>query len=450
MPQHYKVKCQFCGIKFDDDGFILDCPAQHPETALLMTEYSALMFEPNCSEHGISRYHNWLPIRHHLYSAGRTVTYQSQKLSQRLGLPNLWIAFNGYCPEKGAMLVTSTFKELEAYTVVSRLGAQHTKTLVVASAGNTAAAFASVCSHNKVPCLIIVPESGLHRLKFTRSTRSVEEASGWTGMPAGDPQATSLRTLTSLDPVVKIVSLVGADYDDAIKLATSISQLDGFFQEGGVKNIGRRDGMGTTMLSAVETIGQLPDYYFQAIGSGAGAIAVHEAAKRLIADGRFGQKLPQLMLSQNFPFIPIYHAWKSQQRQLQSIDISKQQVKQIVADVLSNQRPPYAVIGGVFDVLKESQGDMFFANNQETLQAIDLFQETEGIALDPAAGVALATLIKASKYELIDCEAHILLHITGGRCHNSNQQLYLIQPSLQLTQQELFTQKTLEKVLALF
>lgn len=410
-------------MKFDDDGFILDCPAQHSETALLMTEYSARMFEPDDSSHGISRYHSWLPIRHRLYSAGRTVTYQSQKLSQRLGLPNLWIAFNGYCPEKGAMLATGTFKELEAQAVVSRLGAQHTKTLVVASAGNTAAAFSLVCSHNKVPCLIIVPESGLHRLKFT-----------------------------SLDPVVKIVSLVGADYNDAIKLAARISQLDGFFQEGGVKNVGRRDGMGTTMLSAVETIGQLPNYYFQAIGSGAGAIAVHEAAKRLIADGRFGQKLPQLMLSQNFPFIPIYQAWKSQQRQLQTTDkISKQQVQQIVADVLSNQRPPYAVIGGVFDVLKESQGDMLFADNQETLQAIDLFQQTEGIVLDPAAGVALATLIKARSYELIDCEAHILLHITGGRCHKSlNQQLHPIQPSLQLTQQELSTEKTLEKLLKLF
>ncbi|MBV8883556.1 MAG: cysteate synthase [Chroococcidiopsidaceae cyanobacterium CP_BM_RX_35] len=411
-------------MKFDDDGFILDCPARHAETALLLTEYSALMFEPDNSGHGISRYHHWLPIRHRLHSAGRTVTYQSQKLSQRLGLPNLWIAFNGYCPERGAMLATGSFKELEAYAVLSRLGAQHNGTLVVASAGNTAAAFSSVCSHNKVSCLIVVPESGLHRLKFT-----------------------------PLDPVVKIVSLVGADYDDAIKLAASISQLDGFFQEGGVKNVGRRDGMGTTMLSAVETIGRLPDYYFQAIGSGAGAIAVHEAAKRLIGDGRFGQKLPQLMLSQNFPFIPIYQAWKSQQRQLQSSDreVSKQQVQQIIADVLSNQRPPYSVPGGVFDVLKESQGDMLFADNQETLQAINLFQDTEGVALDPAAGVALATLIKASSYHLIDCEALILLHITGGRCHNSsNQQLHLIQPSLQIAQHELFTEKTLEKVVGLF
>jgi len=425
MPQHYKVKCQFCGIKFDDDGFILECPALHAETALLMTEYSALLFEPDNSSEGIFRYRNWLPIHRHLRSAGRTVTYQSQKLSQSLGLPNLWIAFNGYWPEKGAQLATATFKELEAYAVLARLSAQHRGTLVVASAGNTAAAFSFVCSQNKIPCLIVVPASGLQRMKFTEP----------------------------LDPCVKIVSLVGTDYDDAIKLADDVARLDGFFLEGGVKNIGRRDGVGTTMLNAIETIGRLPDYYFQAIGSGAGAIAVHEAAKRLVGDGKFGQKLPRLMLSQNFPFVPIYHAWKSQQRQLQSVnrDIGKQQVQQIVAGVLSNQRPPYAVIGGVFDVLKESQGDMLFADNQETLQAIDFFQEAEGVAIDPAAGVALATLIKAVKHELIDSEALVLLHITGGRsCESFNQQLMPVKPTLQIQPHEIFTEATLEKVVKIF
>ena len=312
MPEHYKVRCQFCGMRFDDNGSILECPAEHKETALLIAEYSAKRFESDNSCEGIFRYHNWLPIRHRLSSAGRTVTYQSQKLCQLLGLPNLWISFNGYWLERGAMLETATFKELEAYAVLSRLPKQDSKYLVVASAGNTAAAFSYVCSQNKIPCLLIVPATGIHKLKFREPP----------------------------DPCVKIVSMVGGDYDDAIKLANDVSRLECFFLEGGVKNIGRRDGIGTTLLDAVETMGRLPDYYFQAIGSGAGAIAVHESARRLISDGRFGQKPPRLMLSQNFPFVPVYHAWKSQQRQIECNLDSKQQVKEIVADVLSNQRPP--------------------------------------------------------------------------------------------------------------
>jgi cysteate synthase len=69
--------------------------------------------------------------------------------------------------------------------------------------------------------------------------------------------------------------------------------------------------MATTVLSAVTTIGQIPEYYFQAVGSGTGAIAAWEANLRLIEDGRFGTNKMKLMVSQNSPFIPLYDAWKA-------------------------------------------------------------------------------------------------------------------------------------------
>ncbi len=423
IPRHYKIRCQSCNATFEDDGFILTCPAKHEETALLITDYQAKRFEPDPSGKGIFRYHQWLPTNHFLSNSSQTITYQSQKICHRLGLPNLWIAFNGYWAEKGAMLETATFKELEAYAVLSRLPDRHPRALVIASAGNTAAAFAHVCSENQIPCLLIVPTSGLAKLTFR----------------------------APLDPCVKIVSLIDADYDAAIQLAAVLSHLDPFFLEGGVKNIGRRDGVGTTMLAAVETIGHLPDYYFQAIGSGAGAIAVHEAAKRLVCTGQFGQTLPRLMLSQNFPFMPIYHAWKSQQRQLIDDASNKQNVKQIMASVLSNQRPPYAIKGGVYDVLKESQGDMFFADNQEAIQAMRLFQESEGVEIEPAAGVAFASLIKAARDDRIDRQASILLHITGGRCRDyRDRTFYPVEPTIQLAESEFSNAKTLEKLAGLF
>lgn len=421
--QHYKIKCQFCNAIFEDDGFSLICPIQHKETALLVTDYQTKGFEPDSASEGIFRYRRWLPMNHVLGNAGKTVTYQSQKLCRRLGLPNLWIAFNGYWSERGAALETTTFKELEAYAVLSRLPKYHSKTLVVASAGNTAAAFASVCSQHQIPCLLIVPMSGLTKLVFK----------------------------APIESCVKIVSLMGAEYDDAIQLADAIAQREPFFLEGGVRNVGRRDGIGTTMLNAVETIGRLPDYYFQAIGSGAGAIAVHEAAKRLVQSGQYGQTLPRLMLSQNFPFVPIYRAWKSQQRKLLQDQSSKHHVKQIVASVLSNQRPPYAIKGGVYDALRESQGDMFAADNQDVKQAIALFQDAEGVEIEPAAGVALASLTQAVRDGCIDPHALVLLHITGGRCRDYlNRPSYPVEPTLQLAEHEFFSAKTLEKLAGLF
>jgi cysteate synthase len=142
------------------------------------------------------------------------------------------------------------------------------------------------------------------------------------------------------------------------------------------------------------------------------------------------------------------------QRELVNIsaDVGKKQIQQIVADVLSNRQPPYSVKGGVFDVLTESQGDMLIAENFETLRAIEIFKESEGVHIEPAAGVALATLQKAATYEQIEPKALVLLHITGGRWYEDklNNSLLPVEPSLQLDEQAICAEKTLEVVAGLF
>lgn len=424
--QHYRVNCQGCEASLVDNGLILECPNEH-SPALLVSHYDSASLISDGEAEGLYRYRRWLPIGRELKGAGRTVTYQSERLSRITGLPHLWIAFNGYWPERGAALETATFKELEAYSVLARLPREQPGILVVASAGNTAAAFATACSKNKMACLIIIPESGLHRL----------------------------QSPGPLDPRVKIVSLVGfTDYYDAITLAERVSRQDGFIAEGGVKNVARRDGLATTMLNAVETAGRIPEYYFQAVGSGSGAIAVHEAAKRLIRDGRYGRSLPRLMLSQNLPFAPIHFSWKSGRRDLINIDAdeSKKQIQQIAAQVLSNRKPPYSIRGGVFDALKESQGDMLVADNCEALAARQLFEEAEGIDLDPASGVTFATLLKALRSGQIKHDATVLLHITGGGWRRSqlDRKLIPLRADLQVAENEISSESTLEKINQLF
>ena len=424
--RHYHLKCHFCGAVFKDDGSLLECPVEHAPS-LLVSQYSARQLRCDNSAEGIYRYRGWLPIVRELSGSGRTVTFQSAKLRHITGLPNLWVAFNGYWPEKGASLKTATFKELEAYSVLSRVSQNRQRVLVVASAGNTAAAFARTCSENRIPCLIIIPSSGLERMRFV------------------DP----------LDRCVRIVSLGGAaDYYDAIALAEHVSHRGAFFQEGGAMNIARRDGLATTVLNAVETIGQLPEYYFQAIGSGTGGIAAYEAAKRLLNDGRFGQRLPRLMLSQNFPFAPMYYSWKLNQRELVVLDrdLGKAQIREIEAKVLSNQRPSYSVAGGVYDALIESRGTMLAADNCEVLQAMHLFKQSEGIDIDPAAGVAFATLMNRAKAGRIRREAVVLLHITGGGSpeRQSDKQLAPAQPTLEIPASDPPCPKAIEQVLELF
>jgi cysteate synthase len=123
-----------------------------------------------------------------------------------------------------------------------------------------------------------------------------------------------------------------------------------------------------------------------------------------------------------------------------------------VASVLSNQLPPYSIAGGIFDILRESQGDMFVVRNEEALQAMRLFERCEGIDIDPAAGVALASLIKAARSGQIDPEATVLLHITGGGSHHRDpsQVRFLARPDIEISLEELGTGADIDKACGLF
>lgn len=421
-PSHYTLTCEICGATFEDDGVQLECPAAH-ERALLRTRYQREKLEPDELAIGLYRYRHWLPIRRTLLGSARTTTFQSIRLSQAVALPNLWVAFNGFWPERGAFMPTATFKDLEAYAVLARLPNRSADVLVVASAGNTAMAFAHASSLNLVRCLIIVPETALKRMRLPLSCYT------------------------------KIVALgEGADYSDAIALAELIGAKPGLVKEGGVRNVARRDGLGTVLLNAVESIGKMPDYYFQSIGSGAGAIAVHEAGKRLLKDGRFGYRLPRLMLSQNLPFAPIYKAWSSGDRRWMPIDPeeAKSAIDQIDATVLSNRNPPYSISGGIFDVLTQSAGTMLAADNAQSRSAARMFKELEGVEIEPASAVAFATLLQTVRYGQIERDAVVLLNITGGKNRDEISQQCKPQPDLILRCDDIRKVSTLDRVMELF
>ena len=384
----YKLQNVATGRIFDDTGWLLADPG-YDTPALIRAIYYKKQIDIGKVSEGIYRFSDWLPISRTLKNSSATVTYRSIKLADRLGLENLYIGFSGYWPEKGVNMTTCSFKETEAYSVCGRLTGKENGVMVVASAGNTARAFARVCSDNDIPLLIVVPEDNLDAL--------------WFNAPIKD--------------CVKLISTPsGSDYFDAIDLANKICRSDYFFEEGGAKNVARRDGMGTTVLSAAHQIGSTPDYYFQAIGSGTGAIAAWEANLRLIEDGRFGNHKMRLFLTQNYPFIPMYEAWKRGDRDIifGSEDEARNMALQIEAKVLSNRRPPYGIAGGLFDAMNDAGGDMEIADNRELAEAAALFEKLEGNDIHPAAAVALAGMIKGIDSGKIDKKKVIMLNITGG------------------------------------
>lgn len=402
----YKLLSVRTGKIYEDTGWLLD-PIKEEFPTLLRTVYEKKQIEVKSERYGLYRYADWLPVTRILKGSSAPVTYKSTGFARELGLSDLWITFNGYWPEKKVAMKTCSFKETEAYSVCARLMEDTERVLVVASAGNTSRAFAEVCSDNKIPLLICVPEDNLDALWFDHE----------------------------LDDCVKLVcSRSGSDYFDAIHLSNLASCHGNFIAEGGAKNIARRDGMGTTVLSAVTTIGKIPEYYFQAIGSGTGAIAAWEANLRLIEDGRFGSNKMKLLVSQNHPFTPIYDTWKAGSRFMDPMDgkLARALIDMIAAKVLSNRKPPYSVTGGLFDALKDTGGDVLSVTNDEVIAASKLFEDTEGIDIHPAAAVAAATLMDAVKNKNLRKNSLIMLNITGGgeKRFKADKELYYLKPSI--------------------
>lgn len=351
---------------------------------MLRTQYEEKSFRPTQAP-GLFRFVDWLPCRREIETTAGPVVFPCERFGRRLGLDSLHCAFNGYWPEKGAANPTGTFKDLEALPTLQALVEQGRRRILLASAGNTGRAFAHAAQSLDFTVYIVVPENMLHRV--------------W--IPSGTPARGTVR----------LAAVRGSsDYSEAIRLSEEVAARYGIDAEGGARNVARRDGMGTVMLEAARVLGRLPDHYFQAVGSGTGAIAAYEAALRLLADGfGVGGHLPRLHLSQNAPFLPLYYAWQGKAWQPEP-----RLEEGLFASVLANRKPPFAIRGGVSDALRACQGIMYSVSSEEAAKAGREFSQLEGIDLEPAAAVAVASLVQAVDRREVCSQDLVLLNITGG------------------------------------
>lgn len=378
---HFNIRCRNCGKELRE---VYCAFCEHCKDALLITDYKEAQFREDGNKKGIWRF-NWLPVHGSLFEQAGTVVYKSEGLSKNLGLENLYIAFNGFWPEKGALLQTCTFKEFEAAVVLQNARENSVNGLIVASAGNTARAFSHLSTVTGFPVVIVVPTMCLSEMWY------LESASPIPTLAVGD-----------------------GDYSDSIDVARRIALVTGFPFEGGVKNIAKRDGLGVVLLEAILKMKRLPEHYFQAVGSGTGAIGVWEMSERFLKDGRFGSRLPVLHLAQNRPFTPMMNAWEKGSRALFPEDLNPELLGQITTRVLSTRYPAYSIKGGVYDALKATDGKMYGIENPDVYKGMDMFEELEGIDIVPASGVAVGALVEAVNKNYLRKDEIILLNITGG------------------------------------
>jgi cysteate synthase len=387
----------------------------------LRTVYDETSFVVDESYSGIWRFHHWLPIQKidpRLIDTGSCFqTYQSTKLAEHLGLQNLIICLNAY-----PQCQTGSFKDLEAQVTFQRImdTFDSGKPLVMSSDGNNAISFVHYSNILRYPIFLFATE---------------------------DARVKRIWSFSKSNSYTRLFPIFG-DYYDAINLANQFSRVEGYLSEGGYRNVGRRDSVGTMILDATRLLGQMPDHYFQALGSGPGAIAAYEASERLMNDGRFGKKPPKIHGSQNAPYTPMYDAWMNQSRTIDERfqkESAKQMIDQTIAHVLTNRYPAYSLTGGVYDILTETNGEMYSVTNEEIIKAQGLFERLEGISIVPEAGVTIASLQQAIHKETVHPQDTILVNITGGGRKEIRRERIPIEPYRFLPKRFQINQKTFEE-----
>ena len=444
---NYSLICTKCGKIYDDadqNEWRLNCDNEKTDSnhgkALLVSFYpnQNKEFSENLkiSKEKLSDFSSFLPKREDFETipidTSAPICFKSSNFGKNhLGLTNLWISFSGYINNRETYLSSCTFKELEATSIFSRIFSKTSpnkkKTIVVSSAGNTARAFAQIFSKKvsfneelseNIDLIIVVPEKSVDKI--------------W-----------SIPQFPFDEKRVKLIIIKKGDYSDAIKMADLISSLDEniFFPEGGAKNPARRDGMAISLLAPVFEIKKetgkiiLPDHYFQAVGSGTGGISAWEAAKKIQEfinnnenkteinkDNIFKIDIEvkmKLHLSQNIPFTPMADAWEKDVREMPSYCFDevegKKRIDAVSAFVLTNRHPPFGIHGGVYDAMKSCKGSQFYKiTNEEAKNAADIFEKLEGYSVDPAAAIAIASLIKAVELKRVGKDEVIILNVTGG------------------------------------
>ncbi len=388
--------CNCCGRRYPAGGdYLLDCCAE----GLLVAEYPRLQVRDHLQ--GLWRFTDWLPVEAPGTGDIGGSTFRSEGLGALLGLDDLWVAFNGWWPERGAHCPTCSFKDLEVAPTLQRLVEADAAGVIVATAGNTGRAFADLGAGVEFPVVVVTAQAHVDRI--------------W-------------RSGFTTAPTTAVVGIAGGDYNDAIEVAAEAATLVGFELEGGVKNVARRDGIGTLLLDAVTTIGRMPDHYVQAVGGGPGPIGVWGVAERLAADGRFGGVQPRFHLAQNATHHPVHTAWQAGRATLEPGDVPASGAG-AYADVLVNRNPAYALRGGLHDLLVATRGQTYAVASEAAARWRAMFTEVEGIDIMEAPAVALAGLAQAVATGEIGRQDGVLLSVTGGGVERLGQDAPIQGPS---------------------
>lgn len=372
MADTFTLQCASCGA-IPDESFPTTCALCG---GMIDAFYPLDRVRRRDSANPYLRFFDLLPVRDAalLPEGVSTPTIHARNLGKRLGLDRLFL-------KKETANPTGTTKDRMAAVALPFLHEAGVSHFCASSTGNSSTAYAQAIGN--------VPDMRMEL--FT---------------------ADYFKDRVHYDPTPQVRHHVmqGASFVEAADYSATFARQNGLTAEGGFFNLGRREGLKLPWLEAIEQVDGPIDWYVQASSSAMGVYGIYKAAEEAVTLG-WTPRTPRLLCAQQMSCRPMVHAWEEGSDTIQPHHIVQQPSGIAEAILRGNPTRAYPHIRRI---TLESGGTMVAVTEEEIRHAQALVLEDEGVKICPAAGTAVASIIKLAAARPEVSDQTILVNLTGS------------------------------------
>ncbi|WP_088007282.1 threonine synthase [Indiicoccus explosivorum] len=311
----------------------------------------------------IERYKEWLPVTEATpaltLQEGGTPLIRLDTLSEKWGI-DLHVKFEGANP-------TGSFKDRGMVLAVAKAKEEGKTTLICASTGNTSASAAAYGARAGLRTVVVIPEGRIALGKLAQAKMYGAEI---------------LEIEGNFDEALEMVRELGRE--EHIALVNSVNPY-------------RLEGQKTIAFETVEQLGGVPDIFALPVGN-AGNISAAWKGFTEYAE-RTGAKRPELLGVQAAGAAPI-------------VTGKVVENPETVATAIRIGNPASWQLA--LDALRESDGTILAATDEEILEAYQLLASTEGVFAEPASCASIAGIKKRAESGELPKGASVVAVLTGN------------------------------------
>lgn len=385
--KHIELECINCRTRIPLDKTVDGCPACGEN--ILEARYD--LGKINVKEwmraikqrpEGVWRYAEVLPLYdlRNIVSLGEggTPLIKSRALGSMLGLKNLYIKDERQGP-------TASFKDRQATVAISAMKEIGVDSVVVASTGNVAIAYAAFCARAGIKL--------------------------WAFFPSLAPGDKMREAALYGAEVIKITGT----YDQTKEIAARFAKRQGIFLDRGIKSVAAIEAMKTIAYEMAEQLGYIfndgarwrsPDWFIQGVSGGMGPIGVAKGFREMLDFGVI-DKMPALGLVQSSGCAPMVEAFERKQRIATPVETPET----IIATLATGN--PGRAYELLYDYVDEYGGHFVSASDEEAFNAIRVLARNDGISVEPATGVTFAGLFKMVREGVIKPDDVVVVNCSG-------------------------------------